>query len=92
MLLKGDLPETFTIYGAESFICARCPLSKGLFLAFLKKDRGLWTGSNWHLSLRSITDGKLDWNTGTADRNNQPTLLSEVLLEIEAKAQRRIPD
>ena len=59
--LKGKLPDQFVIYGHESFRCAHCPLSKGRFLAFLKKDGDLWAGANWHLSLRLIRDGKVEW-------------------------------
>lgn len=60
-VLKGKLPETFDLYGSETFICAHCKLSKGRYLAFLTKDDKLWTGTNWQLSLRPIKGEQVEW-------------------------------
>jgi len=60
-VLKGEIPEEVIIYGDESFICAQCKLSKGRFLAFLRQDGELWSGVNWHLSLRPIRNKKVEW-------------------------------
>jgi hypothetical protein len=59
--IAGDLPNTFTMYGDEIFICARCHLNKGRFLAFLCKEKEQWVGTNWDFSLRPVTDGKIEW-------------------------------
>lgn len=62
--IKGEIPADFVLHGDEAFICAQCRLSKGRFLAFLQKDMDLWVGTNWHLSLRPIKDGKIEWYDG----------------------------
>ena len=59
--IKGDIPDTFTLYGDETFICAQCQLKAGRFLAFLNRDADLWVGANWQLSLRPIKDEKIEW-------------------------------
>ncbi len=61
LMLKGELPEKFTIYGDETFICAQCRLTSGRYLAFLRKDGKLWAGSNWHLSLRPVRNEQIEW-------------------------------
>lgn len=83
-LLKGELPENFLLYGSEDFICARCPLATGTYLAFLKKDGNLWTGSNWHLSLRKISGANVAWyRTEEGLSDTQPTALAQVVAEIK---------
>lgn len=59
--IKGDIPDTFTLHGDETFICAQCQLRAGRFLAFLNRDGALWVGANWQLSLRPIKDEKIEW-------------------------------
>ena len=91
--LKGELPKEFTIYGAETFICASCPVTKGRFIVFLKKDGDLWTGSNWHLSLRPIKDGMVEWYV--ADDNQyemKPRALNTVLAEIKTQKANKAVD
>lgn len=80
--IKGNLPEKFKIYGSENFICARCPLANGTYLAFLKKDGSLWTGSNWHLSLRPIKERMVDWFTGDDRYDTKPAPLERVLKQL----------
>lgn len=83
-VLKGKLPAEFTLHGAETFICAQCPLAKGRYIAFLKKDGELWTGSNWHLSLRPIKNDRVEWYVANDNRYEmQPTPLADVLAEIK---------
>lgn len=60
-VIKGKIDGKFMMYGGETFICAQCNLGKGRFLAFLTKDGKMWVGANWHLSLRPVTDGKIEW-------------------------------
>lgn len=88
--LKGELPDEFTIHGAETFICASCPLLNGRFIVFLKKDGSLWTGSNWHLSLRPITDGMVEWYVADDNRYEmKPMPLNKVLAEIKTQKENK---
>ena len=85
-VLKGKLPAEFTLHGEETFICAQCPVTEGHFLAFLKKDGDLWTGSNWHLSLRPITGTDVEWYAESEDRYEmRPTALGSVVEHILAR-------
>lgn len=85
-ILKGDIPRAFTLHGAETFICAQCPIANGRFFAFLKKDGDLWTGSNWHLSLRPIRNDEVDWYVADENRYEmKPVLLEKVVAEIKAQ-------
>lgn len=91
--LRGELPDEFTIFGAETFICASCPITNGTFIAFLKKDGDLWTGSNWHLSLRPIKDGMVDWYVADDNRYEmRPMALKTVLAEIKAQKANKAVD
>ncbi len=84
-LLRGELPQKFLLHGSENFICAQCPLSAGTYLAFLKKDGDLWTGSNWHLSLQAISGDKVAWyHTKKYPFDMQPTALDQVVREIKS--------
>lgn len=86
-VLKGKLPDEFVLYGAETFICAQCSLDTGSFIVFLKKDGDLWTGSNWHLSLRKINKDKVDWYVANDNRYEiAPAPLEKVIKEIKALA------
>lgn len=94
-LLKGELPDEFTLYGAETFICASCPLTTGRFIAFLKKDGDLWAGSNWHLSLRPIKDGMVEWYVAGANPYKiemKPKALDAVLAEINIQKANKAVD
>jgi len=46
---KGTLPKEITMYGGEDFTCARVNFVPGRCLVFLRHDRNLLVGSNWHL-------------------------------------------
>lgn len=92
-ILRGDLPKEFTLYGAETFICASCPVTKGRFIAFLKKDGDLWTGSNWHLSLRPIKDGMVDWYIADDNRYEmKPMALDTVIAEVKNRKANKAAD
>ena len=80
-VLKGEIPKTFTIYGEETFICASCPIAEGRFLAFLTKDGELWTGSNWHLSLRPITGADVLWYIDGENRYEMKTASLDAVLD-----------
>ncbi len=58
---KGDLPDTFTLHGGETFDCAQCRLSGGRYLVFLSRDGDLWVGTNYHLSLRPVKEDQIEW-------------------------------
>ncbi len=89
--LKGDLltkDEEIDLFGGENFICARCEFQPGRYVVFLRRDGGLWTGSNWHLSVRPIVtdaDGKewVDWYTADDSIQLQATPLQDVLAEVK---------
>lgn len=86
-VLKGTLPKTITLYGMENFPCAQCLLGKGRFIAFLKKDGDLWTGSNWHLSFRPIQGTTVEWYKAEDDRYEMvPIPLETVIQEIKVKS------
>lgn len=67
-VLKGKISKNFILYGNESFICAQCRLSKGRFLAFLRKDGDLWSGVNWNFSLRPIRGEQVEWYVSDEQR------------------------
>lgn len=84
--LKGGLAGPIVVYGMEDFICAQCKFEKGRFLLFLQRDGDLWAGSNWHLGIRAIKDGKVDWfknDEPGSVHEAQPRPLEEVVEEIQ---------
>ncbi|NOY00410.1 MAG: hypothetical protein GXP30_11845 [Verrucomicrobia bacterium] len=84
-VLKGKLSDEFVLYGLETFICAQCSLSEGSFIVFLKKDGELWTGANWHLSLRKINKGTVEWYVANDNRYKMASAsLEKVIKEIRA--------
>lgn len=84
-VLKGELPDEFVLYGAETFICAQCSLDTGSYIVFLKKDGDIWTGSNWHLSLRKIHKDTVDWYATNDKRYEMaPVPLEKVIKEIKS--------
>ncbi|MBX7246475.1 MAG: hypothetical protein K1X53_13340 [Candidatus Sumerlaeaceae bacterium] len=83
--LKGDAGSTITLYGLEDFVCARCRYEKGRFILFLRKDGPLWAGCNWHLGVRAIKDGKVQWfKDDKALSDLKETRLDDVIMEIKA--------
>ena len=82
-VLKGKLPLDITLHGNETFICAQMRLAPGRYLIFLRHDRKLWVGANWHLSLRPITDRTVEWYADDKGIELKPVPLSEVLQEIQ---------
>lgn len=83
-VLKGDISKAFTLYGAENFICASCPIREGRFVAFLRKDGDFWTGSNWQFSLRPIEEANVSWYADDATRYEmKPTVLNAVISQIK---------
>ena len=87
--LKGDAEGTIEIYGMENFICARCEFKKGRFILFLRKDEGLWVGSNWNIGIRQIVDDKVEWfKDDETLLDMQPTPLKDVIDDIKAVLKR----
>ncbi len=83
--LKGNIQDGIVIYGLEDFICAHCRFEKGRFLLFLQKDNDFWTGSNWHLGIRPIKDGEMDWfKNDTSPFDMEKKSLEEVTQEIKS--------
>ncbi len=81
LLLKGDLPETFALYGVETFICAQCRLAAGKYLVFIRRDGKLWAGSNWHLSLRPVKKDQIEWFDHPEKRHSLKFQPSEAVLK-----------
>ena len=82
-VLKGELPKEVTLYGQETFICAQCKLTEGTHLVFLKKDGDKWVGSNWQLSIRPISEDKVEWYVDAKSALDQkPAPLKDVLAEV----------
>lgn len=83
--LKGSAGGDITIYGLEDFQCAQCQYEKGRFLLFLRKDGSLWVGSNWHLGIRPVGDGKVQWFKDDEARwEMKESPLEDVIKEIKA--------
>lgn len=80
LLLKGDLSETFAIYGDETFICAQCRLAAGCYLVFLRRDGKVWAGSNWHFSLRPVKNDQIEWFDQSEERHALKFQPSEAVL------------
>lgn len=81
--LKGGVKGEIEIYGMGTFICAQCRYQTGRFILFLRKARGFWLGSNWHLGIRPIKGSKVQWFKD--DKNlfeTKDTPLDEVINEI----------
>jgi hypothetical protein len=96
-LLKGQIEDDFVMYGGESFICASCVLTKGKFLAFLKKDGGLWAGANWQLSLRPVRDQQVEWYVSEEQRfpmefQNLDEVVTSIQTAIKEEKDKQVPD
>jgi hypothetical protein len=91
LVLKGDNlkpGDAIILHGLEDFICAQCRFTPGRHLVFLDKDTTLWTGSNWHLSIRPITTtpekhDRLEWYKSDDSIELTPQSLPEVLAEVQ---------
>jgi hypothetical protein len=82
---KGNARGRIEIYGMEDFICAQCRYETGRFILFLRRDGGLWVGSNWHLGIRPVRDGRVEWFKDDASRFEMKDVpLDAVLAEIKA--------
>ncbi len=84
--LKGSLPKNVQLFGQETFICAQVRFQPGRYLVFLKRDGDKLVGANWHLSVRPIKDGQVEWFSGKDRRELSWQPLSEVLEEIRTFA------
>lgn len=87
--IKGALPPEFTVYGGENFICARTSLTPGKALVFLNHNGDLLISSNWHLGVRPITDGNLEWYDGDRFGPLKSVPLSTVIAYIESELGKR---
>jgi len=62
--LKGSLPQQVQLFGNETFICEQVRFQPGRYLVFLRRDGEKLVGANWHLSIRPIKDGQVEWYSG----------------------------
>jgi hypothetical protein len=61
---NGSLPRQVQLFGNETFICEQVRFQPGRYLVFLRKDGEKLVGANWHLSVRPIKDGQVEWYSG----------------------------
>ena len=87
-MIKGELPSEVTLHGEESFICAQVRFKPGRHLVFLRRDGKLLVGSNWHLSVRPITETKVEWYVPAERLQLSWQPLSEVLDRMAATAKK----
>lgn len=83
-VLKGDLPPKVVLYGGEDFICAQVHYKPGRHLVFLRHDKDLIIGVNWHLGVREIKNGKLEWFIDDKSLELKSAALSNVLAEVSS--------
>ncbi|MGI8965269.1 MAG: hypothetical protein ACR2H1_04175 [Limisphaerales bacterium] len=81
--VKGSLPKDVRLYGGEDFICAQVHYQPGRCLVFLRRDKELLAGVNWHLGVRAIKEDKIEWFADDKKLELKEILLSEVLTEIK---------
>jgi hypothetical protein len=81
--LKGSLPESVKLLGDETFICARVHFAPGRQLVFLRRHGECFVGNNWHLSVRPIKDGQIEWFAGERALELSWQPLESVLLRIK---------
>lgn len=84
-IFQGSAPATITICGGEDFICARCNVSQGKTLAFLKKDGDIYSGSNWSDSFRPVKDGTVNWLKTPLSRLNEVKTVKLTQVEQDVK-------
>lgn len=84
-VIKGKLASSTEIYIPSFFPCATVEVTEGDFMVFLEQRNGQLTSSNWHLSLRPMMSGKIEWISD--DRKEVEFIeLSEAIGRINAGA------
>lgn len=83
--IKGTLPKTITILGAENFKCAQCSFPAGESMVFLTKaENGSYVGAAWGISNLPITDGNVPWFKDLNSRQSDvKKSLKDVIAEIK---------
>ena len=81
--IKGSLPKNVKLYGGENFICAQVRYKPGRYLVFLRRDKELLSGVNWHLGVRAIKENKVDWFVDDKKLELKESPLPVVLTEIK---------
>ncbi len=81
----GKMTRSIKLYGGEDFECARCNFVPGHFLVFLRHDGPLLVSSNWHLAIRPLKNGMVEWYTvfGWSPADMQEVPLKDVLNQIK---------
>ena len=60
-VLRGTLPDAFSLFAEKSFICARASYAEGRYLVFLKRDGDFWVTTNHHLGQFRIRGEQVQW-------------------------------
>ncbi|MFS4457886.1 hypothetical protein [Bdellovibrio sp. HCB2-146] len=84
-VIKGNLPSQIELLGEESFICERCRVKPGKYIAFMRPEGKRWACTNWYLSVRPITGTQVEWYTGNASIALSSQPFEEVVKDIESQ-------
>jgi hypothetical protein len=89
-VLKGQLPATIRIHGGEDFICASTHYKPGRILVFLRRVGPLYVSANWHLGVRPITGGTVEWYARAGDPYTmKPLPLSRAFSDVQTVMERQ---
>ena len=80
--IAGDLTGVRTISIPQGMPCAAVRVKPGLHLVFLRRQKGIFSNSNWHLSFLPITENGIIW-TDAGKLPGPPVPLAEVLKQIK---------
>lgn len=87
-VLKGSLPKDVVLHGGEDFICAQVRYKPGRHIVFLRHDKDLLVGANWHLGVREIKGDQVEWFKDDTSLELKSARLETVLKEIESLVKR----
>jgi hypothetical protein len=84
-VVKGTLPQSFSILGGENFRCAQCKFEPGKALVFLDRDGDAYVGNNWQFSIRPIRDTRLEWFKDENSLVMEPKPAKIVIAKVKSK-------
>lgn len=84
-VLKGKLLPSIELLGEENFICERCRVTPGKYIAFLRPEGSRWACTNWYLSVRQIEGTKVKWYDSDTGTTLSTYPLDLVLKDIETQ-------
>ncbi len=90
-VIKGTLPASIELLGDEDFICERCQVKPGKYLAFLRPEGSKWACTNWYLSVRPIEGTQVKWYDSDGGTTLSSYPLNLVLKDIEKQMSKAHP-